>query len=397
MISKLRQVESLLLDDLTTYTRYLYNEIDFSQRLIGIFGSRGVGKTTLCLQYLKNLKDLHPNDKSLYVSLDSPFASDIDLFEFALDFSSKGGKYLLLDEVHKHKDFAVHIKAIYDNIKNLHIIFTGSNVASIVISKADLSRRATTYHMKGLSFREFIELKTNLSLPKYTLSQLLENNLSIQNDIKHKFLPLEFWDEYLSYGYYPFYLEKKTDTLNRLLEVVNTTIEVDLVNIGLISAEFVHKIKKLLLVICQSDPSPINISKIATVLEVHRNTVYNYFQALQSGSLMHIVNNYSKGYTKLVKPDKVYFDNTNLLHTFCTNPKTGTIRETFFVTQMKDLDLFLSKQGDFFVDYKYTIEVGGKNKSFNQIKELENSYLALDTDFTTHNNKIPLWLFGFLY
>ncbi len=366
MIEKLRQVELLLLKDVEVYERYLHKEIDFSQRLIGIFGSRGVGKTTLMIQYLKKLKAKYPAEKSFYFSLDSPFASGIELFDFAMDFASKGGMFLLLDEVHKNRDFAIHIKAIYDTVKDLTVIFTGSNAASIIMTKADLSRRASTYLMRGLSFREFIELKLAINLPSYALEEVLENNLDIQQELEGKFLSLEFWNEYLKYGYYPFYLEKREDILNRLLEVINTTIEVDLVNLGLISAEFIHKIKKLLLVICESDPSPINVSKISGLLEVHRNTVYNYFQALEYGSLMHIVNDYSKGYKKMTKPDKVYFDNTNLLYTFCTNPKIGTVRETFFANQMKGNALFLSQKGDFLVNYKYTIEVGGKNKGFSQ-------------------------------
>ena len=399
MIEKLYKNEKILLTNLTfEFKRYLYKKIDFSSQMVAIVGARGVGKTTLLLQKLKELRQTTPTHHSLYFSFDLPFVATLDLFEFAGEFSKQGGRYLLIDEIHKYKNFAIHLKSIYDVYPNLKVIFTGSCATSILNAQADLSRRVVIHRLYGLSYREFLELKTEQSLPSYSLEEILENKTQIVDDLMEKFRPLEYWNEYLEHGYYPFYFSERSYFLELLYNTINLTIEVDLLNLGLIKVESIEKLKKLLLVICQSDPFKVNISKIATLSELSRNSIYSYLNHLDRGELLNIVMNSKKGLAMLAKPDKVYLNNTNQLFAMCSDHKIGTIRETFFANQVGNMhSITSSDSGDFIVDSKYTFEVGGKNKSFNQIKDMPNSYLAIDDDFSMNEKKIPLWLFGFLY
>ncbi len=399
MIEKLYKNEKILLTNLTfEFKRYLYKKIDFSSQMVAIVGARGVGKTTLLLQKLKELRQTTPTHHSLYFSFDLPFVATLDLFEFAGEFSKQGGRYLLIDEIHKYKNFAIHLKSIYDVYPNLKVIFTGSCATSILNAQADLSRRVVIHRLYGLSYREFLELKTEQSLPSYSLEEILENKTQIVDDLMEKFRPLEYWNEYLEHGYYPFYFSERNYFLELLYNTINLTIEVDLLNLGLIKVESIEKLKKLLLVICQSDPFKVNISKIATLSELSRNSIYSYLNHLDRGELLNIVMNSKKGLAMLAKPDKVYLNNTNQLFAMCSDHKIGTIRETFFANQVGNMhSITSSDSGDFIVDSKYTFEVGGKNKSFNQIKDMPNSYLAIDDDFSMNEKKIPLWLFGFLY
>ena len=399
MLEKLYKNEKTLLTNLKfDFKRYLYNKIDFSSQMVAIVGARGVGKTTLLLQKLKELRQTTPTHHSLYFSFDLPFIATLDLFEFAEEFVKQGGRYLLIDEIHKYKNFAIHLKSIYDVYPNLQVLFTGSCATSILNAQADLSRRVVIHRLYGLSYREFLELRTKQSLPSYELEEILENKTQIVDDLMEKFRPLEYWNEYLEHGYYPFYFSERDYFLELLYNTINLTIEVDLLNLGLIKVESVEKLKKLLLVICQSDPFKVNISKIATLSKLSRNSIYNYLNHLDRGELLNIVMNSKKGLAILAKPDKVYLNNTNQLFAMCSYHKIGTVRETFFANQVGNMhNITSSDSGDFVVDGKYTFEVGGKNKSFKQIQDIPNSYLAIDDDFSMNEKKIPLWLFGFLY
>ncbi len=252
--------------------------------------------------------------------------------------------------------------------------------------------------MNGLSYREFLELKLSITLSHYTLDELLANHIEITDRLTEHFLPLEHLQEYLTYGYYPFYFREKGQYLRQLNAVVNQTIDIDLVNLGLVKQSFTNKLKKLLLIISTSNPYELNVTKVAGNVEVSRNTLYAYLQNLDKGGLLNIIGSTKKGISKLSKPEKLYLNNTNIFYTFGTESKVGTIRETFFVSQLKHLyDVEVSDKGDFVVDKKYTFEVGGSSKKFKQIKDVENSYLVIDTDSTENSHKIPLWLFGFLY
>jgi len=399
MIEKMMLIEKKLLQNLKiTFHRYLYDKIDFSSSMVAIIGARGVGKTTLLLQKLNTLKSLYPSSHSLYFSFDLPFVSTIDLFEFAGEFRKRGGCYLLLDEIHKYPKFSTHLKAIYDVYPDLKILFTGSCATSLLNAQADLSRRVVLQHLYGLSYREFLEIKIGEQFECYRLENILENSLSIVDTLLGKFKPLEHWDEYLQYGYYPFYFNDKAHFSDLLYNTINLTIEIDLVNLGLIKVESIDKLKKIMTIICQSEPFSLNITKVAGLCELSRNSVYHYLTHLHKGELLSIVHNSKKGLAKLAKPDKVYLNNTNQLYAMCSEQKIGTIRETFFANQVGNMHTINSSdKGDFIVENTYTFEVGGKNKSFNQIKDMDNSFVVIDDDISANEKKIPLWLFGFLY
>jgi predicted AAA+ superfamily ATPase len=399
MLDKLIKLEKKILKEVSsTYKRYLHESIDFDSQMIGVVGARGVGKTTLLLQHLQGLKHTFDPYKSLYFSYDYPSNVNIKLIDLAEAFSKIGGKVLMIDEIHKYKDFALDLKAIYDFYPKLKVIFTGSCATSIYNSQADLSRRVVLYSMNGMSYREFLELKLGISLPSYSLEEILKGSINIVNELEEKFLPLEHFEEYLTYGYYPFYFKDKTQYLRQLTAVINQTIDIDLVNLGLVKQSFTHKLKKLLLIISESQPFELNITKVAANVEVSRNTLYAYLHHLDKGGLLNIVASSKKGLSKLSKPEKLYLNNTNLFYTFLASTYIGTIRETFFTSQLKNLHVLeVPSKGDFIVDKKYTFEVGGENKKFSQIKDVDNAYLVIDTDSTENRNKIPLWLFGFLY
>jgi predicted AAA+ superfamily ATPase len=399
MLENLRKLEKRILkENSSDYKRYLYQRIDFGSQMIGIVGSRGVGKTTILLQYLKELKATSESHKSLYFSYDYPTNIDIKLIELAEEFTKVGGEYLLIDEIHKYDRFALDLKAIYDFYPKLKVLFTGSCSVSIYNSQADLSRRVVLYSMNGLSYREFLDMKLGVKLPSFNLEDILANHIQIADSLSEYFLPLEYMQEYLTFGYYPFYFKDQNQYLRQLNAVINQTIDIDLVSLGLVKASFTNKLKKLLLIISESNPFELNITKVATNIEVSRNTLYAYLHHLDRGGLLNIVGSSKKGISKLSKPEKLYLNNTNLFYTFATEPKIGTIRETYFVSQIKSLyNIEVSDRGDFVVNGKYIFEVGGEGKSFSQIKDLENSYLVIDTDTTENKYKIPLWLFGFLY
>jgi predicted AAA+ superfamily ATPase len=399
MLEEIRKLEKRILKEIPSeYKRYLYNQIDFNSQMIGIVGSRGVGKTTLLLQYTKKLKQEYPTYKSLYFSYDYPSMLEIKLFELVDEFTKIGGEYLIIDEIHKYKDFSTDLKAIYDFYPKLKVVFTGSCATSIYNSQADLSRRVVLYKMNGLSYREFLELKLDIKLPCYTLEDILNNSIDIVDKLEDILLPLEHFEEYLKYGYYPFYFKDKNQYLQLLNAVINQTIDIDLVNLNLVKSSFTNKLKKLLVVISQSNPFELNITKIATNIEVSRNTIYAYLQHLDKGALLNIVPSAKKGISKLSKPEKLYLNNTNMFYSLGDDAKIGTIRETFFVSQLNYNHIIeVSNDGDFLINNKYTFEVGGKDKSFKQIKDINNSYLVIDTDNTQNTTKIPLFLFGFLY
>ncbi len=399
MLNNIIKLEKRILKGLKTeYKRYFFDRVDFSSQMIAVVGSRGVGKTTFLLQYLKDLKAEYPVHKSLYFSYDYPTNVDIKLYELAEEFAKVGGKYLLLDEIHKYKDFALDLKAIYDFYPEMKVVFTGSCATSIYNSQADLSRRAVLYHMNGLSYREFLELTLDKKLPTFSLEEICADSVSIVDTLSNQFIPLEYFSEYLKYGYYPFYFSDKDNYLKQLTAVVNLTIDVDLVMLGYIKPNFANKLKKLLNVICYSKPFELNITKVSANIEVSRNTLYAYLEHLTKGDLLTVVADNKKGLTALSKPEKLYLNNTNLSYALCEEPEIGTIREGFFANQLKESHkITTSKHGDFIVDSKYVFEIGGENKGFKQIRDLDNSYIVQDTDSTEDSRKIPLWLFGFLY
>ena len=393
MLNLIEQYQERFLKNFnTTYKRYLYNEINFNEKLIGIVGARGTGKTTMLFQKLIELKAR--NKKALYISLDYPFLGSASLSELAFEFVDNGGEYLLLDEVHKYEDFAAHLKTIYD-MSPLNVIFTGSSAVSILNAKSDLSRRVSVFSLEGLSFREFLELENGITIDKFGLERILKDHQAIANDLKIK---QNQFKKYLKFGYYPFYFNKQSLYYESLLNTINLSIDVDLTSLGLVEQKYTYKLKKLLEVVCQSEPFEVNYTKIAALAEISRAKLYDYIAYLNDARLVNMVDEQSRGLSKLVKPAKIYMNNTNLIYAYGDDCKAGTIRETFFANQLKVKHrLNIPKQGDFIVDDKFIFEVGGKNKSFEQIKDISDSYIAADEIEIGSGNKIPLWLFGLLY
>ena len=371
-------------------------EIDFSDKMIAIFGARGVGKTTLLFQYLKELQSKHK--KALYISLDYPFLSGVDLIEIVEAFVEDGGEYLLLDEIHRYKDFGAYLKSIYD-LFNIKVIFTGSSATSILNAKSDLSRRVTLYNLKGFSFREYLEVKFVNSFNSYTLEELVENNIDICAELNSKDIDILFeFKSYLKIGYYPFYFDKQNSYYQNLLNTINLTIDIDLTSLGLIEQKYTYKLKRLLEVVCESKPFEVNYTKISAAAEISRVKLYDYINYLSDGEMLLLIDENVKGVKKIAKPAKIYLNNTNLLFAYCESAEEGTIRETFFANSISGIyKLNIASAGDFLVDNKYLFEIGGKNKKFKQIKDIENSYVVVDNELKGSGNKIPLYLFGFLY
>lgn len=375
----------------SVYKRYIHTEVDFKKRLIGIIGARGVGKTTFLLQYLK--ENSLPLTKKLYFSADS---IGIDsLFDIAYDFSNEGGELLIIDEIHKYPNFEIELKKIYDML-DLKVIFSGSSAIKLDHSKGDLSRRAFMYYMKGLSFREFIELKTGKSLPIFHIEDVLDKHQTIAHKITAEIKPFEFFKEYLRSGYYPFYFEDKDGYLIKLKETINTVIEVDIPSIFPIDYDKIINLKKLVQLVCQSKPFKINIKELANKIGINDyKTLYKYMKYLERGKVLSLIRPLAKGDTIFVKPSKLYLANTNLHYAYCEKVEIDTIREVFFMSMLDGLNT--SKNGDFIINNKYTLELGGKNKGYKQIRDIPDSFIVSDDIEIGSGNKIPLWLFGFLY
>jgi len=378
-----------------TYKRYMWKTINHSDKLIGIIGARGVGKTTYILQYLKEL-DL-PMNKKLYISADNFDIANSSLLKIAREFSSLGGEILAIDEIHKYKNFEIELKQIHDML-DLKVIFSGSSALKLEHSKADLSRRAVLYRVNGLSYREFLEIKLDRSFKTYLLQEILANHTEIVYRDFIDFKPLEYWSEYLRCGFYPFYFQNTETYSIKLQETVNTVIEVDIPAIFNIKYESIINLKKLTKLICESKPFKINIKEMSAKIGTDRDTLYSYMDYLHRGKIFHILRSKTKGDNIFLKPDKIYLNNTNLNYCYCNNQEIGTIRETYFANQLALLhNISVPNNGDFIVDDKYTFEIGGKSKSFKQIKDIENSFVVADDIESGFGNKLPLWLFGFMY
>ena len=385
----------ILAQKVPEYKRFLFDKIDFNERLIGVLGSSGVGKTTLLLQYLHSI---FKEKKTLYIMADHPIVLELGLFNIADEFQKKGGEVLIIDEIHKIKNFEIDLKLIYDSFFSLNVVFTGSNAVAIDNAKADLSRRAIIYKLPVLSFREFLELETNEKFETISLQEILENHTTYAIDILSKVKPFAYFEEYLKGGAYPFYKTSKNSYVQKLLNASMQILETDLPMIYTIEHDKINSLKKMMVMLCQSEPYDINISKLCGAVELNQRTLYKYLGILQSAGLIRILGAKSTGVSIISKPEKMYLDNTNLFSIFCNNSKIGTIRETFFASSVSyNHNINYPKSGDFILDEKYTFEIGGKDKSFKQLKDAEYGYVVADDIETGVDNKIPLWLFGFIY
>jgi hypothetical protein len=390
----LRKLSNASLD----FTRFAMAEIPWQAQLVGIKGARGVGKTTLLLQYIK----LHLSNQmaqTLYVSLDSFWFSSHSLSELIEDFYKQGGKFLFLDEVHKYPNWAQELKNAYDDYPDLKVVFTGSSALEILNARADLSRRAVIYEMQGFSFREFLGIETKIDFSILSLNEILEKHVEIAQEIGQKTKPFQYFSKYLDYGYYPFYREDKELYEIKLTEVVNMILEIELPLMRGIESGYVFKLKELLSVISASVPFTPNISKLGEKLTINRSTILSYLHYFQEVRLTNNLFKEANGISKLQKPQKIYLENTNLMQILSpSNVNIGNVRETFFANQVGFRhNLLYTNKGDFLVDKKYTFEIGGKGKTKHQIEGIENAFIAAGEIEYGFNQKIPLWLFGFLY
>ena len=397
-MENLFKLQEILLANTSSYKRYLLDKINWSDRLIALKGARGSGKTTLLLQQIKfNLKK---EDIALYASLDNLYFLENTLLDLAEDFVLQGGTHLFLDEVHKYPNWSREIKLIYDQFPNLKTTFTSSSMLEIYKGESDLSRRAVSYFLKELSFREFIYFEKQLELPTYSLNEILENHQKIAREIIAVLpTPIKEFKNYLEYGNYPYFIENKESYLMKLTQTIQLILELDLSAIENISYDDSRKIKKLLVAIAQSVPFTPNISKLSERLGISRVFLINALKLLNRADLIMELYTPTKGIGALTKPEKLYLNNTNLIFALAKEQASvGTLRETFFANQMKQIhEIHLAEKGDFIINKKYTFEIGGKNKLTKQIKGINDSFLVRDDLEIGSLNIIPLYLFGFMY
>lgn len=371
------------------FHRYLYNDVNWNARMIAITGARGVGKSTMVLQYVKTQIS---DSKVLYISADHTFFTTHTLVEVADDFSKEAGSLLVIDEVHKYPDWSRELKQIYDTHPDMKVIFTGSSVLDIIDGVADLSRRVLHYTMYGLSFREYLGLFHHLSVPKYSLEEILDGKAHIEGMLH----PLPAFREYLSEGYYPFAIEG--DFPLRMQNVITKTIESDIAQYAGLRATTAKKLKKMLAVISGLAPYKPNADNLALEIGISRNSVQDYLSLLERAQLIGQLRDDTGGIRGLGKVEKVYIDNPSLMRVL-SGGKTdvGNMRETFFYNQMRvKNDVISSRQSDFKIE-KYTFEVGGRKKGKKQIEDIPDSFIVKDDIEFAQGNVIPLWAFGLNY
>ena len=378
------------------FKRYLYSQINWNARMIGIKGARGVGKTTMLLQHIiENYEDI---DRTLYASLDDLWFmthSLMDLVEWAYQH---GIMRLYLDEVHRYNLWSATLKNIYDNYPEMSIVYTSSSLLILDNAKVDLSRRQTIYTLYGMSFREYLVFEKIIDIKPITLNELLHNHvahaLPLIRDIK--IVPL--FESYLKHGYYPFYKEAGEDFMIRLREMASVVIETDLPAVENVSFDTIQKVRKLLMIISEHVPFEPNMSMLWKQLSTNNELGLRMLYALDKAQILGLLTSKIKNYKYLYKPDKIFLGNSCLMHALCTTVNKGNERETFFFSMLNvDHEMKCPKRGDFLVDDKYLFEVGGHSKTFDQIANIADSYLAVDDTETGHGNRIPLWMFGLLY
>lgn len=391
----IRQASFFILSrSVKSYRRFLLAKINSNEPLIGIKGARGCGKTTLLLQYAEQ-SPLSP-EKILYVSCDHPAMQGCDLYALAQSFFQEGGKLLLLDEIHKLKGFAIQLKAIRDTF-DLQVIFSGSSAIRLDYEAADLSRRVAMHHLPALSFREFLEIETGKEFPAVSLDELVINHLPLAANIAKQLRPIEFYLQYVNHGAYPFYLESRENYSLKLLEVINQVIESDLPAIANIESGKLDKLKRLLYMLCSTSPLELNKAKLSGAIGTSWPTVAKYLLLLDQAALIHQIRGGS-GMRVVNKPDKLLLDNPNIFQVLCAKPDVGSMRESFFVSQLcYEHQIHYHDRADFIVDDNYIFDIGGAGKTGKQIREVENSYIVQDNIEVGGSKNIPLWLFGFLY
>jgi len=381
----------------TVFRNSLIDKIPWNERLIGIVGARGVGKTTMLLQYIS--ENYSFNQSVLYFSLDNISFPYKSLVELADEFVKRGGKFLFIDEIHKYPNWSQELKNIYDTHLNLKVVFTGSSILDIHKGNADLSRRALVFNMQGLSFREFLQIETKKRFNVYSLNEILENHKDISVSIFQKVKPFQYFSNYLKYGYYPYYLENKDFYSMRLSGAINQIVETDLPQILNVGVKYINKIKRFLNILANEIPFTPNITTLSNAIGVSWQTIINYLNYLDKANIINIVFPAEKSIKSLSKPEKILLHSTNIFYVFKNEfINKGSLRESFFVNQLSyNHKVNTSKKGDFLIDNKYLFEIGGKSKSYKQIADIKNSFIVADDIEFGFKDKIPLWLFGFIY
>ena len=379
------------------YHRPLYFELDWDERLVCIKGAKGTGKTTMMLQFLKE----HPKvlDKSFYVSLDSLWFSNHNPMEVVEWLHNNGGERIFLDEVHHFKPWQTLIKNIYDDYPRMKIVYSGSSLMKLNAGGGDLSRRQRTYELKGLSFREFLEFEGLGTFKSVSLGEILKNHRNVARGIASKVPVMRHFRKYLEGGYYPFYKSAKGGYLERIAQIVAQILERDWPETEDVTLATIKKTEKMLMILAASCPQVPKMNELYAQLETDRNQGLKMLYALERAGILSLLSSKSADLGNMSRPDKIYCDNPNLMYALAIEANIGTVRETFFLNQLRSSGhkVVYPPQGDFLVDGHYLFEVGGAKKKFGQIKDIPDSFVVVDGMETGIGNKIPLWLFGFLY
>ena len=376
-------------------------EINWDTPLLALRGSKGVGKSTIMLQYIKQHYSI--SDRTvLYCSCDGAYFASHTLLDLVSQFYKNGGKHLFLDEIHKYPNWSREIKEIYDLYPSMRVVISGSSLLSLQEGDADLSRRCVNHDIQGLSFREFLHFYHGIDVPKYSLEQLLANPWPLVEEVNDKCRPLQYFQDYLQYGYYPYYLQLKNiiDYNTTIEQVVGYIVDDELPRICKVDVQNTRKIKALINILAISVPYEIDVKRLSIQSALQRTTVLEYFNYLNKAKILNLL--YSDYYNakKMQKPDKILMDNSNMLYALASQPvNIGTVRETFAVNQLSRSHLveYAKIGGDLRVDGKYVFEIGGADKDFAQIADMPDSYILADDIEYPSGNKLPLWIIGFLY
>lgn len=392
----LNRMQTVKLD----FVRSLMDEIDWNERLLMIKGQKGVGKTTLMTQRIMQVFGPTNTTDVLYASLDNIYFSTHRLLDFIEQFHAQGGKHLFLDEVHKYEGWSLEIKNAYDEFEDMHFVLSGSSLINLSEEEADLSRRCISYTMLGLSFREYLRMFYQKAFRKRTLQDILTEGNSLCAEVNAQLRPLPLFSEYLRYGYYPFLKEGQNNYYVRIENIVNAIIEEELPQLRKLDVGNIRKVKSLLGILSSNVPYTVDTVKLSSMAEISRTTLLQYLQNLSEAKLIQLLYSDVTNVKRLQKPDKIYMENTNMLHALATTQvNEGTEREVFFINQLSAAHVveYSKTSADFTIDHQYTIEVGGRSKDGKQIAGVANAYIASADEEYVLGNKIPLWLFGFLY
>lgn len=396
-MERIYEISQRLMDDLNApLHRYIYERIEWSDRLIMIKGARGVGKTTLMKQKCKE-----QGDKAVYASLDQLFFNEYTIWDLADYHYKHGGTHLYLDEVHLYprSNWERELKNIYDSYHGLYVVFTGSSLIHLNSKIADLSRRVAVYDLKGLSFREYLNFTGDVYFDSYNLNAILRDHRSIASKISSRIRVIGRFEKYLKMGYYPFFLDSSEITYAQRVErLVRSVIDIDIPAVTSIEYETQLKLKKLLVVLAEQVPFVPNITNLTRDVEVTRNQLMKFFTLLNEGAVIRTLTDGTTQPKRAAKPEKILFDNPSVMQALGIIHKSGTVRESFVASMLSfEGDVHAPKNGDFLLNRKYLFEVGGKGKGFSQISDIPDSYVIADNLEVGIGNKIPLWLLGFLY